>query len=111
MPTLLQALLLGNSLGAVGSGYSMVAMMSTLLRVPLLDKSWRLCPWLVESCGRGIDSCWILSFTCLQGVTKRFRLSWLTNGAFVYEPKCEGRGGGGVAGSQPMSTAVNMEPK
>jgi hypothetical protein len=29
-----------------------------------------------------------------------------------YEPKCGGRdGGGGVAGSQPMSTAVHMEPK
>jgi hypothetical protein len=28
--------------------------------------------------------------------------------ALVYEPKC---GGGGVAGSQPMSTAVHMEPK
>jgi hypothetical protein len=27
--------------------------------------------------------------------------------ALVYEPKC----GGGVAGSQPMSTAVHMEPK
>ncbi len=27
-----------------------------------------------------------------QGVTKRCRLSWLTNSALVYEPKC---GGGG----------------
>jgi hypothetical protein len=27
-----------------------------------------------------------------QGVTKRCRLSWLTNSAFVYQPKCEGRG-------------------
>jgi hypothetical protein len=44
-----------------------------------------------------------------QGVTKGCRLSWLTNSALVYEPKC--RGGGGVAGSQPMSTAVHMEPK
>ncbi len=25
-----------------------------------------------------------------QGVTKRCRLSWLTNGALVYEPKCGG---------------------
>ncbi len=39
-----------------------------------------------------------------QGVTKRCRLSWLTNSAHVCEPKCEGMGG--VAGSQPMSTAV-----
>ncbi len=42
-----------------------------------------------------------------QGVTKRCRLSLLTNSALAYEPKCEG----GVAGSQPMSTAVHMEPK
>jgi hypothetical protein len=36
-----------------------------------------------------------------QVVTKRCRLSWLTNSAFVYEPKCGGEGG---AGPQPMST-------
>ncbi len=30
-----------------------------------------------------------------QEVTKRFRLSWLTNIALIYEPKCEWRGGGG----------------
>jgi hypothetical protein len=29
---------------------------------------------------------------------------WLTNSALVYEPRCGGRGG--VAGSQPMNTAV-----
>jgi hypothetical protein len=40
----------------------------------------------------------------LQGVTKRCRLSWLTNSALEYEPKWEGWGGGVVAGSQPMST-------
>ncbi len=34
-----------------------------------------------------------------QEVTKRCRLSWLTNGTLV------------VAGSQPMSTAVHLEPK
>jgi hypothetical protein len=39
-----------------------------------------------------------------QGVTIKRRLSWLTNSALVYEPKC---GGGGVAGSQTMSTAVH----
>jgi hypothetical protein len=27
-----------------------------------------------------------------QEVTKRCRLSWLTNSALVYEPKCGGRG-------------------
>jgi hypothetical protein len=47
--------------------------------------------------------------TIYQGVTKRCRLSWLTNSALVYEPKCGG--GEGVAGSQPMSAAVHMEPK
>jgi hypothetical protein len=30
-----------------------------------------------------------------RGVTKRRRLSWLTNRALVYEPKCGGRGEGG----------------
>ncbi len=43
------------------------------------------------------------------GITKRLRLSWLTNSALVYEPECGRRGE--VAGSQPMSTAVHMEPK
>jgi hypothetical protein len=33
-----------------------------------------------------------------HGVTKRCRLSWLTNSALVYEPKCGGRGWG-VAGA------------
>ncbi len=40
-----------------------------------------------------------------QGVTKRCRLSWLTNNAIVYEPKCRK----GVAG-EAVSTAVHMEP-
>jgi hypothetical protein len=44
-----------------------------------------------------------------EGVTKRCRLSWLTNSALVYESICGGRGG--VAGSQPMSTSVHMVPK
>jgi hypothetical protein len=33
------------------------------------------------------------------GVTKRCRLSWLTNSALAYEPKCGGGGAGGIAGS------------
>jgi hypothetical protein len=49
------------------------------------------------------------SYPYHPGVTKRCRLSWLTNTALVYKPKCVGRGS--VAGSQPMSTAVRMEPK
>ncbi len=43
-----------------------------------------------------------LSQVANQGVTKRYRLSWLTNSALLYEPNCGGGGGG--AGSQPMST-------
>jgi hypothetical protein len=42
----------------------------------------------------------------LRGVTKRCRLSWLTNSALVYEPKCGGKG----KKSQPRSTAVHRSP-
>jgi hypothetical protein len=42
-----------------------------------------------------------------QEITKRCRLSWLTNSAFV-EPKCGGKGE--VAASQPI-TAAHMELK
>ncbi len=45
------------------------------------------------------------ALTLVRGFTKRCRLSWLTNSALVYDPKSGG--GGGVAGSQPMSTAVH----
>ncbi len=38
-----------------------------------------------------------------QGVTKRFRLSWLTNSALRIWAQMRGEGGGGVAGSQPMT--------
>jgi hypothetical protein len=45
-----------------------------------------------------------------QGVTKRCRLSWLTNNALVYEPKCGGRGGGscGVSANEYSCT---QDPK
>jgi|688.fasta_scaffold589479_2 hypothetical protein len=43
--------------------------------------------------------------TVTQGVTKKCRLSWLTNSALVCEPKCRGRGGL----RQLMNTAVHME--
>ncbi len=50
-----------------------------------------------------------------QEVTKRCRLSGLTNSALAasYMSPNGGDGGGGgvVPGSQPMSTAVRMEPK
>ncbi len=44
-----------------------------------------------------------------HGITKRCCLSWLTNSALECETKCGGRGGG-VAGSQPMSTIVHRSP-
>ncbi len=44
----------------------------------------------------------------VRGLQKRCCLSWLTtNSALVNEPKC---GEGGVAGCQPMSTAVHRSP-
>jgi hypothetical protein len=39
------------------------------------------------------DECTVHCTVC-QGVTKRCRLSWLTNSALIYEPKCGGMGGG-----------------
>jgi hypothetical protein len=40
----------------------------------------------------------------VQGVTKRCRLSWLTNSAFAYEPKCRGRGGCWVSANEYSCT-------
>ncbi len=44
-----------------------------------------------------------------RGITKRFRLPWLTNSALIccMSPNA---GVGGVAGSQPMNTAVHRSP-
>jgi hypothetical protein len=41
-------------------------------------------------------------------VTKRCRLSLLTNSALVYESQCGGKGRGRIAGSQPMNTAGHI---
>ncbi len=50
---------------------------------------------------------WLHPFsTCHQGITKKCRLSLLTNSALVYKSKCGGDWG--VAGSQSMSTAVHI---
>ncbi len=50
--------------------------------------------------------------TVVQGVTKRCRLSWLTNSFLIYESQCGGwGGGGGLAGVQPMRKDVKMEPR
>jgi hypothetical protein len=47
-----------------------------------------------------------------QGVTKRCRLSWLTNSALVFEPKCGGRGGGGGhCGVSANEYSCTQEPK
>jgi hypothetical protein len=46
--------------------------------------------------------CSAVSLHRRQRITKTCRLSQLTNSALVYEPKC----GRGVAGTQPMRTAV-----
>jgi hypothetical protein len=43
-----------------------------------------------------------------QGVTKRCRLSLLTNSAPRIRVQMGGGDGGGVVGSQPMSTAVHI---
>ncbi len=40
-----------------------------------------------------VDEVWRSVVNSPQGVTKRCRLSWLTNSSLVHEPKC-GRGGG-----------------
>jgi hypothetical protein len=52
-----------------------------------------------------MDIEYIAEILLQKGVTKRCRLSWLTNSALVYETKCGWRGG--VAGSQPMGTSVH----
>jgi hypothetical protein len=44
------------------------------------------------------------------GLQRDVVFPWLTNSALVYEPECGGGGRGGVAGSQPMSTAVHRKP-
>jgi hypothetical protein len=60
---------------------------------------WRLS---VESVRSTDNKKW----STVQGVTKRCRLSLLTNSALLYESQC--RKGGGGAGSQPMSTAERI---
>jgi hypothetical protein len=39
------------------------------------------------------------SYCLEQGITKRYRLSWLTNNVLVYDPKWVG-GGGGVSANE-----------
>ncbi len=50
--------------------------------------------------------CWAMSWVLCSRGTKRCRLFLLTNSAFVIRVQI--RGEGGVAGSQPMSTAVHI---
>ncbi len=52
------------------------------------------------------------AYTFCLWVTKRCRLSWLTNSALPYRARMRGEGcGGGGSRSLPMSTAVHTEPK
>jgi hypothetical protein len=53
-------------------------------------------------------TCTLLSL--VSRITKRcclMSISWVTNSGLVYEPKCGGQGGGGVAGSQHGGTWSN----
>jgi hypothetical protein len=54
-----------------------------------------------------------INFFCIwtQGVTKRCRLSLLTNSALVYDPKCRGEGGVACGVSAIKYRTVHMEPK
>ncbi len=54
----------------------------------------RICDTILNTVTKGLQ------------LTKRWRHSWLTNSALVCEPKCGVEGG--VAGSQPMCTAVHI---
>jgi hypothetical protein len=58
--------------------------------------------------GRGILGVTVNLLMYNQGVTKRCRLSLLTNSALVRIQVPMRGGGGGVAGSQPMRTAVHI---
>ncbi len=42
----------------------------------------------------------LLNLPCNQGDTKRCHLSWLTNSALVYEPKCVRGGSCGVSANE-----------
>jgi hypothetical protein len=50
----------------------------------------------------------LMAYTSKQGVTKRWHISWMTNSALVYEPKCGGEGGGGVAGGVHLYTGAQI---
>ncbi len=58
--------------------------------------------WRAQSCSSAVP--------CNQGVRKRCRLSWLTNSALVYEPKCGERGGGlwGLSQSVQLYTEAQI---
>ncbi len=55
-------------------------------------------PWYLE----------LVTDPVTQGITKRCPLSWLTNSALPYEPKCGGRGSCGVSANEYSCT---QEPK
>jgi hypothetical protein len=71
-----------------------------VLRESLSEDSQNI-PWATLK-RRGL---WVISVYLWQGVTKRCRLSLLTNSALVLRVQMRG---GGVAGSQRISTAVHF---
>ncbi len=87
---------------------ALAALVSPVPNIISLKKSFsHFSPHGPATCGRILERNWDESFKSFpQGVTKRCRLSLLTNGALIYVSKCRGRGS--VAGSQPMSTAVHI---
>ncbi len=56
-----------------------------------------------------LPSGWLMADAGRQGVTKRCSLSWLTNRALVFEPKCGG-GGSWVESANEYSSAVHRSP-
>jgi hypothetical protein len=53
----------------------------------------------------------VRGFCSYQGVTKKCRLSWLTNSALEYGPKYGERGCCEVSANEYVPTAEHMEPK
>jgi hypothetical protein len=52
---------------------------------------------------------YLCMLTTAQGVTQRCRLSWLTNSALIYEPKCGGGGSCGVSANECSCTYTGAQ--
>ncbi len=62
-------------------------------KVGLADTSCCCIEWIMQIVLHTVFGCEVGILWICYKVTKRSRLSWLTNSAIVYEPKCGGRGG------------------